>query len=116
MVQAFFCSKADKQIDGIMRQIPDIQSDLLRKQIPTLTESYTTLTQVTAKQDVVIPPTQSTLTCDPELVNTAIEEEAKRQSNTRRLEGVHSVDDSISWATFHSNKEPPHEFEVTVPR
>ena len=81
----------DTETDGIMRQIPDIQPDLLRKQMPTLPESYTTLTTVTAKQGVVIPPTQSTLTCDPELVNTAIEEEAKWQSNTRRLirEGVH---------------------------
>ena len=102
--------------DGIMRQIPGIQPDLLRKQIPTLPESDTTLTLVTAKQDVVIPPTQSTLTCDPELVNTAIEEEAKWQSNTRRLisEGVHTVDDPISWAAFHSNQEPPHDFEVTI--
>ena len=56
------------------------------------------------------------MTCDPELVNTAIEEEAKWQSNTRRLisEGVHSVDDPISWAAFHSNQEPPHDFEVTI--
>ena len=85
--------------DGILRQIPDIQSDLPRKQIPTLPESYTTLTPVTTKQDVVIPPTQSTLTCDPGVVNTAIDEEAKWQSNTRRLisEGIHSVDDPISW-------------------
>ena len=102
--------------DGIMRQIPDIQPDLLRKQIFTLPESYTTLTLVTAKQDVVIPPTQRTLTCDHELVNTAIEKEAKWQSNTRRLisEGVHTVDDPISWAAFHSNQEPPHDFEVTI--
>ena len=50
----------ETETDGIMRQIPDIQPDLLRKQIPTLPESYTTLTPVTAKQDVVIPPTQST--------------------------------------------------------
>ena len=99
-----------------MRQIADIQPDLLKEQIPTLPESYTTLTLVTAKQDVVIPPTQSTLTCDPELVNTAIEEEAKWQSNTRRLisEGFHTVDDPISWAAFHSNQEPPHDFEVTI--
>ena len=84
--------------------------------MPTLPESYTTLTPVTAKQGVVIPPTQSKLTCDPELVNTAIEEEAKWQSNTCRLisEGVHSVDDPISWAAFHSNQEPPHDFEVTI--
>ena len=56
------------------------------------------------------------MTCDPELVNTAIEEEAKWQSNTRRLisEGVHTVDDPISWAAFHSNQEPPHDFEVTI--
>ena len=95
-----------------MRQIPDIQPDLLRKLIPTLPESYTTLTLVTAKQDVVIPPTQSTLTCDHELVN----EEAKWQSNTRRLisEDVYSVDDPISWAAFHSNQEPPHDFELTI--
>ena len=51
------------------------------------------------------------MTCDP-----AIEEEAKWQSNTRRLisEGVHIVDDPISWAAFHSNQEPPHDFEVTI--
>ena len=99
-----------------MRQIPDIQPGLLRKQMPTLPESYTTLTPVTAKQGVVIPPTQSKLTCDPELVNTAIEEESKCQSNTCGLvsEAVHSVDDPISWATFHSNQEPPHDFEVTI--
>ena len=56
------------------------------------------------------------MTCDPEPVNTAIEEEAKWQSNTRRLisEAVHSVDDPISWAAFHSNQEPPHDFEVTI--
>ena len=85
--------------DGIMRQIPDIQPDLPRKQIPTLPESYTTLTPVTTKHDVVNPPTQSTLTCDPKVVNTAIDEEAKWQSNTRRLisEGIHSLDDPISW-------------------
>ena len=102
--------------DGIMIQIPDIQPDLLRKQIPTLPESYTTLTPVTAKQDVVIPTTQSILTCDPELVNTAIEEEGKWQSNTCQLisEGVHSVDGPIAWAAFHSNQEPPHDFEVTI--
>ena len=106
----------ETETDGIMRQIPDTQPDLLRKQMPTLPESYKTLTAVTAKQGVVIPPTQSTLTCDPELVNTAVEEEAKWQSNTRRLisEGVHSVDDPISWAAFHSNQEPPHDFEVTI--
>ena len=71
---------------------------------------------MTANQDVVIPPTQSTLTCDPKLVNTAIDEEAKWQSKTRRLisEGVHSVDDSNSWAAFHSNQEPTHDFEVTI--
>ena len=91
--------------DGIMRQMPDILPDLLRKQIPTPPESYTTLTLVTAKQGVVIPPTQSTLTCDHKLVNTTIEEEAKWQSNTRQLisEGVHTVDDPISWAAFQSN-------------
>ena len=57
------------------------------------------------------------MTCDPELVNTAIEEEAKWQSNARRLisEGIHSVDDPISWAAFYSNQEPPHDFEVTRP-
>ena len=56
------------------------------------------------------------MTYDPELVNTAIEEEAKCQSNIRRLisEGVHSVDDPIPWAAFHSNKKPPHDFEVTI--
>ena len=104
----------ETETDGIMRQIPDIQPDLLRKQIPTLPESM--LTWLTANQDVVIPPTQSTLTCDHELVNTAIDEEAKWQSNTRRLlsEGVHSVDDPISWAAFHSNQEPPHDFEGTI--
>ena len=71
---------------------------------------------MTAKLDVVIPPTQSTLTCDPELVNTAIEEEVAWQSNTCRLisEGVHSVDDSISWSAFHSYHEPPQDFEVTI--
>ena len=106
----------ETETDGIMRQILDIQLDLLSRQIPTLPESYTSLTPVTAKQDVIIPPTQSTLTCDPELVNTAIEEEVKWQSNTCRLitEGVHSVDDSISWAAFHSNQEPLHDFEVTI--
>ena len=96
----------NRETDGIMRQIPSIQPDFPRKRIPTLPESYTTLTAVTAKQGVVIPPTQSTLTCDPELVNTAIEEEAKWQSNTRRLisEVVHSVEDPISWAAFHSSE------------
>ena len=104
----------ETETGGIMRQIPDIQPDLLRKQIPTLPESM--LTRLTAKQDVVIPTTQSTLTCDHELVNTAIDEEAKWQSNTRRLisEGIHSVDDPISWAAFHSNQEPPHDFDVTI--
>ena len=65
---------------------------------------------------MVIPATQSTLPCDPELVNTAIEEEAKWQSNTCQLisEGVHSVDGPIAWAAFHSNQEPPHDFEVTI--
>ena len=45
-----------------------------------------------------------------------MEEEAKWQSNTRRLirEGVHSIDDPISWVAFHSNQEPPHDFEVTI--
>ena len=106
----------ETEIDGIVRQIPDIQPDRVRKQIPTLPESYTTLTPVTAKQDVVISPTQSTLTCDTELVNTAIEEEAKWQSNTRRLisEGVQNGGDPISWAAFHSYQEPPHDFEVTI--
>ena len=54
--------------------------------------------------------------CDPELVNTAIEEEANWESNTRRLirEVVHSVDDPISWAAFYSHQEPPHDFEVTI--
>ena len=106
----------ETETDGIMRQIPDIHPDLLRKQIPTFPESYTTLTPVTAKQDVVISTTQSTLTCDPELVNTAIEEEAKWQSNTRRLinEGVHNGVDPISWAAFHSYQKPPHDLEVII--
>lgn len=104
--------------DGIMRHITQMQPDqcLQSKQIPPLPESYITLTPVTAKQDVIIPPTQSTLTSDCELVNTAIEEEKDWQNNTRRLlsEGVQSVDDPISWAAFHSNQEPSRDFEVTI--
>ena len=82
----------ETESDGIMRHKSEMQPDLhLRsKQIPPLPESYTTLTPVTAKKDLIIPPTRGTLTSDCELVNTAMEEEKKWQNNTRRLvsEGV----------------------------
>ena len=89
---------------------------LRNKQIPPLPESYTTLTPVTLKQDLIIPQTLSTLEGDCRLVNTAIEEEKKWQSNTRRLisQGIQSVDDPISWAAFHSNQEPLRDVEVTI--
>ena len=110
MVQAFPCSKTEKhkQMESCVRYqtYSQISVGLIQRW----------LRWQHANQELVIPPTQSTLTCDPKLVNTAIEEEAKWQSNTRRLisEGVYSIEGPISWAAFNSNQEPPHDFEVTI--
>ena len=104
--------------DGIVRHKSEMQPDLhLRsKQIPPLPESYTMLTMVTAKKELIIPPTQEILTSDCELVDTAMEEEKNWQNNTRRLvsEGIQSVDDPICWAAFHSKEQQSHDFEVTI--
>ena len=39
---------------------------------------------------------------------------AKQNTRRRISEDVHSGDDPIFWATFHSNQEPPHDFEITT--
>ena len=67
----------ETESDGIMRHKPEMQPDIhiRSKQIPPLPESYTSLTPVTAKNDLSIPPTRGTLTSDCEIVNTAMEEE-----------------------------------------
>ena len=74
------------------------------------------LTPVTAKKIPPVPPIQVTVKCDSKILNTVLENENRWLNKTHRLigEAVQIIDDQISWAAFHTNKQQPCDCEVSI--